>query len=904
MTMDTSVARRVAGPVLYLAGPGVLINAVVTAVCLWWYLPYDWSFLLCLTVGSILSATDPVAVVALLKELGASPVLTVQIQGESLLNDGSSIVLFTVGYEMLRGLQFSAWDVFIFLTETAACAWVVGMCIGWFFVACIKASANKFEHSSRLIQVVGTICCAYWSFLIADGLLHISGALSCVSASLVLAHKMWPKIVDRESMHNFWHVFEYLGNSLIFLLAGALTGKSMVHIQREDYFHLVVIYLVLVVIRGGMIFFSRPILEYLTEEGQPVTEADAMVMTWGGLRGAVGLALAIQVATDRAGGSIDAADAHRVLFYVGGIAALTLIINATTSPFLVEWLGITQMPEAKKELLLLFHDRMNYKANERQHKLGREVGAIVDHALSDVRQNVSREGLAHDSSEAETEDSHTPPRGMRRMKTLQAILPSRKNRRTKSLWLTSQRDGKEAAGEELVKGLKDAKAAVTAIGFLNRANRHFSAILDGFPKMPCESQMEGVCSLVCTMPVRWELLRTVNETFLQLVRSHYWQQTQRGALSSSRDHQLLMLSTSMAMSDTYSLRDYEYLCTLLREEDMQDTLISTEAKNYADANCLRRFTESPAFTIFMMLVIVASAVASQVGQQLEIWLSLEIMFNIIFSLEFVLKALAQGPSYFNDRWNLFDVMMVAVGLIGLFFHNSVGTKGDLLRVVRLFRTLRFMRIFRLVRFIKHLRARLSKKSVSWGIATHMRRLYVLTSFVTARVEAQEQLVSCFCTAGAEVETVELAWCIIQAQTSALQAIAEAVRAEQALVTQANETFREVCVLRESLEVIADLETFVGKAHSSGVLDSREAETLLHPLYDHHKEMLGRLTMAHAGFANGDETVRAIVSRRNKRLKPLIQRVMARVRNSDESGASVSEASPADDADENTQLLSS
>merc|ERR1719487_17218 len=105
MTIDTSVARSVAKQCMFLAGPGVLFGAFATALALYGYLHLvgiEWEFMLCLVTGSILAATDPVAVVGLLKELGASPTLTVQIQGESLLNDGTAIVLFSLAYESLK----------------------------------------------------------------------------------------------------------------------------------------------------------------------------------------------------------------------------------------------------------------------------------------------------------------------------------------------------------------------------------------------------------------------------------------------------------------------------------------------------------------------------------------------------------------------------------------------------------------------------------------------------------------------------------------------------------------------------------------------------------------------------------------------------------------------------------
>merc|ERR1719191_509623 len=133
MTLDTSVARRVAKQCVYLAGPGVAINGFLMALFLYVYLPYNWPFKLCLTSGAILCATDPVAVVALLKELGASPTLTVQIQGESLLNDGTAIVLYTIAYNILSGKNYDAGDILTILVQMALYAFILGGFIGWCF---------------------------------------------------------------------------------------------------------------------------------------------------------------------------------------------------------------------------------------------------------------------------------------------------------------------------------------------------------------------------------------------------------------------------------------------------------------------------------------------------------------------------------------------------------------------------------------------------------------------------------------------------------------------------------------------------------------------------------------------------------------------------------------------------
>jgi len=360
----------VAKQCIYLASVGVCINAAIVAFFLWWYLPYNWSFLLSLTTGAILCATDPVAVVALLKELGASPTLTVLIQGESLLNDGTAIVLYTIPYNMLAGQNYGVSDIIIFLVKQCMCAWCLGMFIGALFLMWICAASGKLDHHNVVIQVSLTLCCAYWSFIIAEGVFHISGVLATVAAALVLAHSMWPRVVSKKSMHDFWHMLEYLGNTIIFFLAGALTGKTMAQIPWIDYCHLMVIYLVLIVVRALLLLSSRPLLRILSETKQPVSLAEVVVMTWGGLRGAVGLALAITVKKDRAGGGINEEDADRVMFFVGGIAALTLVVNATTSPAIVRSLGITAMPETRRKMLLMIHKRLLKVVNEKMNPSG------------------------------------------------------------------------------------------------------------------------------------------------------------------------------------------------------------------------------------------------------------------------------------------------------------------------------------------------------------------------------------------------------------------------------------------------------------------------------------------------------------------------------------------------------
>merc|ERR1719253_2446481 len=101
-----------------------------------------------------------------------------------------------------------------------------------------------------MIQISLTLCCAYWSFILAEGVLGMSGVLATVASSLVLAHHMWPYIVSPESLLHVWHTFESLGNMIVFFLAGAKTGDIFLDIDAVDVLYLLLIYVFLLFLRA------------------------------------------------------------------------------------------------------------------------------------------------------------------------------------------------------------------------------------------------------------------------------------------------------------------------------------------------------------------------------------------------------------------------------------------------------------------------------------------------------------------------------------------------------------------------------------------------------------------------------------------------------------------------------
>mmetsp|Transcript_100671 Transcript_100671/g.305501 ORF Transcript_100671/g.305501 Transcript_100671/m.305501 type:complete len:891 (-) Transcript_100671:47-2719(-) len=570
MTIDTHVARRCAHQCLLLAGPGVVIGALLAALVMYGALPYGWDFTTCLMVGSILAATDPVAVVSLLKELGASPVLTILIQGEALLNDGIAIVLFTVAYNIAGGEPFSPLSVFSFLTKSTLGAACVGLVIGVLFYVWILANSDKLCHSSPLIQSSLTMMCAYWSFIVAEGVFHMSGVLSTVTAALVLAHKMWPVLVERKAMLEFWHLVETIGNAIVFFLAGVLTGRATLTINLEatDWLWLLFVYVAITAIRFGMMLVFLPLLNRV---GEAVSLQDAVVMTWGGLRGMVGLCLAILVQKDLAGGKLTQLDGDRILFLVGCIAALTLIVNATTSPGLTRVLGITGTPEGRTVLIRNIARRAGCDVKESMQAMmtGSQAAKLCAPGL--VLELVDRlVDAGHSASSSSSKASLPPKRSTSALSSI--ILPSEKSRATMARNANLNKSFSNASLSSAA-----SRATVTLRKLLHRQEipPQVDVLWQNFERAklmllntgaPIAAfrfgrQLPQIRQLLSDGFIDTEQLEIVREVFLEAVRAFYWEQLHSGRFDvGGSEPPILFSSINMAKDHCRArLADWEIL---------------------------------------------------------------------------------------------------------------------------------------------------------------------------------------------------------------------------------------------------------------------------------------------------------------------------------------------------------
>jgi NhaP-type Na+/H+ or K+/H+ antiporter len=344
--MDVHTFKKSFTNAFMLAVPGIIIALVFTGVIIIGLREVGlgfagWGWPLALLFGAVVSATDPVAVVALLKELGASKKLGTLIEGESLLNDGTAIVIFMVLLATISGSGTDTSPVLEFL-RVALGGVLVGVFFGWLTIRWVKKVFND-----ALIEITVIVAAAYLTFFVAEHFLHVSGVLGLVALGLMMAGvgrtRISPEV--EHFLHEFWELAAFIANTLIFVIVGVVIANKS-QFNGDDVLMLFVIYIGVHIVRAIVIVLLYPIMR---KAGYGLPRKDAIVVWYGALRGAIGLALALIVATES---GIDQEIRDDFLFLTAGLVTLFSLINATTVKYLVSGLGLTKIAPAKSLMML------------------------------------------------------------------------------------------------------------------------------------------------------------------------------------------------------------------------------------------------------------------------------------------------------------------------------------------------------------------------------------------------------------------------------------------------------------------------------------------------------------------------------------------------------------------------
>ncbi|ANG62894.1 hypothetical protein A8C75_10625 [Marinobacterium aestuarii] len=324
--LDARQLRRDLAPVVMLAVPGLLVSTFIIGGVMALATPI--SFSAALLLGAILSATDPVAVISLFKRLGAPRRLTVLVEGESLFNDATSIVLARVLVGVLVAGAVSVESVLQGVLDFVV-VFVGGLLVGW-LMALLTGYLLGVLQGHHFIEITLTTILAYVSFLVAEEVFHVSGVMATVAAALSFSGWGWIKVSPevRAYLEHFWEYMAFIATALIFLMVGM---QAEVSALLEAMPLLVWVILGMLLSRFVVIFGLIPLMERLPG-AQPVGLGYKAVMYWGGLRGAIALAIVLSLPEFE----------HSATFttLVMGAVLFTLVVQGLSINSLVHRLGL------------------------------------------------------------------------------------------------------------------------------------------------------------------------------------------------------------------------------------------------------------------------------------------------------------------------------------------------------------------------------------------------------------------------------------------------------------------------------------------------------------------------------------------------------------------------------------
>lgn len=291
---DLDRLREHRWPVLVFATFGIILSTFLVGVSSYYLVRLvglDVPFIYCLLFGALISPTDPIAVLGILKKAGAPKNLEIKIVGESLFNDGVGVVIFLTIFGLAKGSGdgFSLVDVIeLFVVEVFGGV-LLGLILGWITFRMMRSIDDyAIEVIISLAAVMGGIVLAQY--------LHVSGPLAMVVAGLIVGGKhtrsQAMSEVTETYVDKFWELIDVLLNTVLFVLI----GMEMLVLDLESEFILAGLLMIPVALLCRYLSLLLPIR--LFEKPLDFIPHTDLVMTWGGLRGAISIALALSLTAD------------------------------------------------------------------------------------------------------------------------------------------------------------------------------------------------------------------------------------------------------------------------------------------------------------------------------------------------------------------------------------------------------------------------------------------------------------------------------------------------------------------------------------------------------------------------------------------------------------------------------
>lgn len=321
-------------PVLMLAVVGLVLSTLVVGVIVGELTPV--TLAAALLFGALISATDPVAVIALFKEIHAPERMSLLMDAESLLNDATAIVMFGIVLSIIQaGTGVTADTIITAIIEFLRVFFgglVVGTVMGFAALGLLWLA-----HSMPFVHIALTTILAFSSFIIADHVFSASGVMSVIAAAVVIrsyGRQAMADCITQRHLGPYWEFMAFVANSFVFLLLG-LSEDFLI----RDAHHIVQHYPTLLVVIGTVLL-ARFLVVYLLlpltnriPVGEKVDGSYMKVMFWGGLRGVVPIGLMLSIPA-----SIP--EKHLIFEMTLTVVLFSLLVQGTTIGWLMARLGI------------------------------------------------------------------------------------------------------------------------------------------------------------------------------------------------------------------------------------------------------------------------------------------------------------------------------------------------------------------------------------------------------------------------------------------------------------------------------------------------------------------------------------------------------------------------------------
>jgi len=391
LSLDARQLMKDLAPVLTMAVPALLISTTLVGGTLWLLLGLDLTT--ALLFGALISATDPVAVIALFKELGAPLRLNVLVEGESLFNDATAIVVFSI----LLAMILEGTEVSVMSTGTAVLQFLLvflgGALVGALIGLLVSEMLYQLKSSISAILSMSVVT-AYASFILAEHVLHVSGVIATVSAALMLSIYGMSRIPVnvKPIVSETWEFVGLVANSFLFLLVGLSINTSSLISHLDS---ILVVIVVVILARAATVYSLVPLTVKFFHLPK-LSMADRHIMWWGGLKGGLAIAMVLSIPESLPGREL-------LINLTLGVVVFTLIVNAWSIRPLMHFLKMDRLNEDE----LFEFERELHHAGKQSSKLlrqYRELG-VLSNQLGEKLNTRINESFKNLSSNISTKSS-------------------------------------------------------------------------------------------------------------------------------------------------------------------------------------------------------------------------------------------------------------------------------------------------------------------------------------------------------------------------------------------------------------------------------------------------------------------------------------------------------------------